>query len=240
MDKPGLVITGSQGRIGRVLCSGLSDNFQIFGIDRRAGSKKSDFKMDIVNLPELGAVFEQIVKPGYLIHLAADPNEFGEWGSILRNNIIGTHNIYECARIWNIPKVIFASSNHVTGSYEKYLRFRKRPIGIHDEVRPDGDYATSKIFGEATARQYYELYGIKSICLRIGHVSANAKPDNDERIRSLWLSHRDLLQLVQKSLEADINFGIYYGTSGNSNSFIEISHTRKDLGYEPMDDSTKS
>lgn len=108
-------------------------------------------------------------------------------------------------------------------------------ISINDPVRPDSDYGSSKIFGEAVARQYFEFYGIKSICLRLGSVLGDDDPGRDERDMKTWFSHRDLSQLVKKSLLSDIGFGIYYGVSNNKGMFWDISNAKEEIGYEPRD-----
>jgi hypothetical protein len=54
----------------------------------------------------------------------------------------------------------------------------------------------------------------------------------------MWLSHRDLIQLVKKSLSANVVFGIYYGTSNNKGAFWDISNARAELGYAPEDDAS--
>ncbi len=105
-------------------------------------------------------------------------------------------------------------------------------------MRPDSDYGSSKIFGEAVARQYFELCGIKSICLRLGGVLRSDDPTRDERDMKTWLSHRDSIQLVKKSLLSDIGFGIYYGVSNNKGMFWDISNAREEIGYEPRDDAS--
>lgn len=113
-------------------------------------------------------------------------------------------------------------------------------ISIHDPVRPNSDYGSSKAFGEAIARQYFELHKIQSICLRIGAVLSDNDPTEDKTGRNLkiWLSHRDLLQLIKKALFSDIKFGIYYGVSNNKGKFWDISNARKELGYQPSDDAS--
>ena len=163
---------------------------------------------------------------------------------MLKNNIIGIKNVYECARIYNVKKVIFASSNHVTGGYERipsklHKEDRPRLIKVTDEIRPDSDYATSKVFGETIARQYFELYGIASICIRIGTVIEDDDPTKSERTMRTWLSHDDLLQLIRKSLLAKVSFGIYYGVSNNKGRFWDISNAEKEIGYIPKDDASK-
>ena len=61
-----------------------------------------------------------------------------------------------------------------------------------------------------------------------------------DRILSTWLSHRDCVQLVWRSLEAEgIRFGIYYGISGNTRAYWDISNAREELGYEPEDDAER-
>lgn len=52
----------------------------------------------------------------------------------------------------------------------------------------------------------------------------------------MWLSHRDLAQLMTKSLVSDVPFGIYYGLSRNRTTFWDISSTERELGYAPRDD----
>ena len=54
-----------------------------------------------------------------------------------------------------------------------------------------------------------------------------------------WLSHRDLVQLVNKSLGSNVMFGIYFGVSANMSVFWDISNARSELGYEPVDDASE-
>jgi dTDP-4-dehydrorhamnose reductase len=145
---------------------------------------------------------------------------------------VGTRNIYECARKHGIGKVIFASSGHVTGSYGN-----SRLITAHDPVRPDSDYALSKAFGEIIARLYLDKYGIKSICLRIGWVMTDDDPTSDELEMKMWLSHRDLIELMRRSILSDVDFGVYYGVSNNRERLWSISDAEKEIGYKPKDDA---
>lgn len=239
-----ILITGSRGRIGKILAQALADKFEISELDIIGRSQGKYFKVDISNLQKLEVVFKKIPKLYAIIHLAAKSLVNETWESIFRNNIIGTRNIYECARKYKIQRVIFASSNHVTGAYERVspkLHKQKKPriISINDPVRPDGYYGTSKIFGEAIARHFFELYKISSICLRIGTVIESNEPTENERQMRTWLSHRDLIQLVEKSLFSKVLFGIYYGVSDNKGRFWDISNAKKELGYKPKDNASR-
>ena len=53
-----------------------------------------------------------------------------------------------------------------------------------------------------------------------------------------WLSHRDLIQLVKRSILSEVKFGIYYGVSNNKGKFWDISNAQEEIGYEPQDDAS--
>jgi nucleoside-diphosphate-sugar epimerase len=226
-----------------VVFEALQGTYDVFGVDIRAGRKKDRHLLaDISSLPELDQVFS-VAQPAYVVHLAASDSTAG-WEDILRTNIIGTHNVYECVKKYRTGRVVFASSNHVTGAYEGFPRSLHeqpsvRAISVRDPVRPDGDYGVSKIFGEAVARQYQELWGISTICLRIGSVTKKDDPRRDPRMMKTWLSHRDLVQLIERSLGCEVGFGVYYGISANDGAFWDISDARTDLDYEPRDNAAR-
>jgi hypothetical protein len=112
-------------------------------------------------------------------------------------------------------------------------------VTLQDPIRPDSDYGTSKAFGEAVARQYHELYGIESVCLRIGTVLADDDPRKNKRFLKTWLSHDDLVQLVKKGISSEnVKFGIYYGVSNNKGRFWDISNAEQELDFHPQDDAS--
>ena len=80
---------------------------------------------------------------------------------------------------------------------------------------------------------------METICLRIGSVRADDDPTENLRFKRTWLSHRDLIQLVEKSLDSSIAFGIYYGISNNKGAFWDISNAQIELGYNPQDDASR-
>ena len=45
---------------------------------------------------------------------------------ILQSNIVGVFNLYEAARKHGVKRVVFASSNHVTGYYRQTETHRRR------------------------------------------------------------------------------------------------------------------
>jgi NAD+ dependent glucose-6-phosphate dehydrogenase len=236
MQKSKLLITGANGLIGNILWNGLADEYDLYGVDIKAGGEERITVVDIASFPELEESFKSI-SPRYLIHLAADPRPDAAWESILKNNITGTRNVYEAARAVGVERVVFASSNHVGDGYEQDLP-ESGKVTVQDPPRPLNYYGAAKLFGEGLARMYYDCYELESICLRIGAVRQSDLPKG-ERVKKLWLSHRDLLQLFRKSLQAEVGFGVYFGISDNRQAFLDIGNAIQELGYQPQDDSAR-
>ncbi|HTP02749.1 MAG TPA: NAD(P)-dependent oxidoreductase [Anaerolineales bacterium] len=239
-----VLITGSSGLVGRILWNGLAGSFEMFGLDRASPASAGNvFQADVTQADQVERVFERIQGLRYVIHLAGDARVDADWQSAFHVNIGGTQNVYAAAQRHSVQRVIFASSNHATGAYEGipptlHTRDNVRLITTQNPIRPDGFYGVSKAAGEAVARMYYELYGLESICLRIGSVNRADSPAGNPRLQSTWLSHRDLVQLVQRALLADVPFGIYYGVSDNRRRFWDISDAERDLDYHPRDDAS--
>ncbi len=234
MDKR-ILITGSKGRIGKILMPALSGVYDMHGLDCVESSENRYTRADLADFDSLKQAYDKLTPFDCVIHLAADSRMDSTWESILHSNIIGTRNLYECSRQHGVKKIIFASTNQVTMAYEKDKKVKK--ITVTEPVRPVNDYATSKIFGEAIARQYYEKYGIQSLCLRIGTVLENDDPASSRRHMKTWLSHRDMIQLFIRSIEATVSFGIYYGVSNNRERYWDIRNAKQDLKFVPHDDA---
>src|SRR5215216_305752 len=240
-----ILITGINGLIGTILRNAFQDKYDVYGIDLKGEFSDRVLSADISDYGQLARAFEQFRPLDAIIHLAGNPKVDASWESVLKANIIGTRNIFEAAREFQVPRVVYASSNHVTGAYHgfepnlyKYTQPGPPMISPQDPIRPDSDYGLSKAFGEAVARYYYDRWEIQAICLRIGAVLKHDDPTRQSENRRIWLSHRDLVQLVEKSLSSDVTFGIYYGISNNKDAFWDISNARADLGYAPVDDGS--
>ena len=225
------------GKIGGILHAGLAGAYDVWGLDNTGPFSERVLEADIADYKQVLQAFRQVGPFPYLLHMAADPRVQAPWASVLDNNIVGTRHVYEAAREIGVRRVIFASSNHVTGAYDgiepdMYLHRQPDPrrITVTDPIRPDSDYGVSKAFGEALARYYASRWGISSICLRIGVVLKDDRPVGHPWFKKGWLSHRDLLQLVTKSLESNVVFGIYYGMSNNTGGFWDITNARLELG----------
>ena len=99
---------------------------------------------------------------------------------------------------------------------------RKETIDHRVYPKPDGRYGVSKVFGEALGSLYADKYGMQVFCIRLGNV--NPVPIDKRRL-SIWLSPRDLAQLVTIGLEhPKIRFEIVYGVSRNKRSWYDNSN----------------
>ena len=109
-----ILITGGAGLVGSILIEGLKNNFEIRILDQKAVEGIDSRVGDISNLESILPAFENI---DTVVHLAGDRRVYGDWNSILNNNITGIYNIYEAARINGVERIVFASSQHATGGF---------------------------------------------------------------------------------------------------------------------------
>ena len=244
MKNPRLLVTGINGQVGSIVRPALEEDYEVHGLDAKGPFNDRVSHVDITDLPSLSAALADIRPLPLLLHLAAQSNASASWEQVLQPNIIGTHNVFEAARQAGVTRIVYASSNHVTGAYEGFephlhLHLQSEPekITTSHPIRPDGDYGVSKAFGEALARYYAARWGIHAICLRIGSVLPDDNPTTNPRFAKTWLSHRDLVHLITRALRAPVSFGIYYGVSNNTGRFWDISNAAEELSYQPQDDA---
>lgn len=227
-----VLITGAGGSIGGSLANLLREHYDlrlIYRTRRPADPPVEDWRtLDLEDLPALTEAMQGI---DAVVHMAADPAVDATWESVLHNNIVGTYNVYEAARQAGVRRVIFASTNHVMGMYDRDGMW---PIFADQPIRPDSLYGVSKAFGEALGRFWYDQHGISVICLRIGWMLPEP---HDEIARWMWLSPRDCAQIVSRAVETDLGFEIVYAISQNATRRWDITKTIETFGYRPEDDA---
>jgi uronate dehydrogenase len=179
-------------------------------------------------LEDAGAVLDLLAGVDAVVHLGGVSVE-GPFEPILQANIVGVHNLYEAARRHRVPRIVFASSNHVTGFYRQ-----DEVVSPRDPMRPDGNYGISKAFGELLSRFYFDRYGIETVCLRIGSSFPEPK---DRRMLATYLSYDDLERLVVASLTAPVvGHSVVYGVSDNARTWWDNTPARH-LGFRALDSS---
>ena len=106
-------------------------------------------------------------------------------------------------------------------------------------VAPANLYGVTKCYGEALCSYYATQKGMSCVALRIGafepiegHALANA------RDLSAWLSPRDAVHLIVRAIEVEIDgFFIGHGISNNRFKRLDLTETKRVLGYAPQDDA---
>jgi len=248
-ERKRVLITGAAGRIGRTLAEHMADRYalrllyhrtvpdrhqaaasQARETGRAVSLGETPHDVFVGDVGELDAMERACAGVDAVAHMAADPRVQAPWDDILRANIVGTFNVYEGARRAGTKTIVFASSSHATGFYEKDRVFTTTAM----PARPDSYYGVSKCFGEDLGRYYVDAHGLRVICLRIG--SFQSKPRGVRNL-STWISHRDTAQLVWRAIESEVPFGVYYGISGNTRAYWDISSARHELGYAPEDNA---
>ncbi len=176
-----ILITGAAGFIGSNLVDRLLNHGnQILGIDNfdafydkkikltnlLKAQQEVNFKfseIDIMDLDNLRQYFKEN-QIDVIIHLAAKAGvrpSIENPDTYFETNVMGTLNVLNCMKEFNIKKLIFASSSSVYGNNFKV------PFSESDNVDfPISPYAASKKAAELLCHTYHHLFGFEIFCLR--------------------------------------------------------------------------
>ena len=258
-----VLITGAYGLIGNLVYARLAAQPHAYAVYGTARPGEADQRATLMNftpipaqqlsmadLTDFAVLQRAVMGMDVVIHLAADPTGRKGWDSLLHNNIIGTHNVFEASRIAGVKRVVFASTNQTVFGYrdtEPYAAMfagqfidlapdEVRPITPTQPARPINHYAASKLLGESLAHVYAHAFSMSCLVLRIGWVTPNDQLPH-ENARMLWCSQRDIAQLIERCVSAPerVRFDIFFGHSDNRYNLVDIQHTRDVLGYTPQD-----
>ena len=225
-----LLLTGAAGGLGRELRRRLPAHCEILRVSDIAplGDAAPREEVRPADLAEADAVLALLDGVDAVVHLGGVSTE-QPWEAILPANIVGTYHLYEAARRQGVRRVVFASSNHVTGFYRQ-----DEVIPAGAPPKPDGLYGLSKAFGEDLAQLYFDRHGIETVSLRIG--SSFEKP-RDRRMLHTWMSFDDMERLVLAALTAkEVGHSIICGVSANPHVWWDNAPAAH-IGYVPRDSS---
>ena len=240
-----VLVTGMSGLIGNALRRRLEGRHALRALNRRDIPGVACHRGDIGDLRAIEPAFKDI---DVVVHLAAAAGGAVPWDSVLHDNLVGTYNVFEAARRAGVKRVIFASSGATVTGYEReepyaslvagrYAGLTSWPMLTHESpLRPAALYGVSKAYGEALGRQYADEHGLSILCIRIGRVNREDRPSG-LRDFSVWLSQRDVVQVIERSIAApaDLRYGIFFATSDNRWGYRDLAHARSLLGFIPED-----
>lgn len=231
-----ILITGTEGRIGRSIVPLLREEFALRLFDVLPVKAVADDETVQGDIRDFEAIRQACVGVKTLVHLAAISNDDDFSTRLLPMNLLGVQVAFEAARHAGVKKVIFASTGQTVMGYGWETKVtRDMP------VRPVGAYAATKIFGEAMARLYADKFGMSMICLRIGafHDYDSKELRAGRRVSQIWISPRDLTQIITKSIRADVPFAIFFAISNNATRTWDYSNANELVGYEPQNNSAE-
>jgi threonine 3-dehydrogenase len=243
------LVTGGAGFIGSTLAKMLLDqNRNVATFDIKPSSpvleayreKLTHFQGNLGNMGEVLTV-TQACQPKTIFHLGgmlSTPSEQNPQAAFL-TNVVGTYNVLEGARLFEVKQVIYASTNGTFGLDLEGLTV------INDRTlqRPFTMYGCSKLFGELLGRYYHRKYGIDFRSIRLPAVVGPGGKTKNVSIYNSWVIEKSFFGepyeiFVTPETACPI---IYYKDAARA--FLEISEASKDqirtmnyvlAGIEPM------
>lgn len=242
--KQRVLITGAAGTVGSALWNAWEKNdsytLTLMDINPIQGSNS---RVEMSDIRDYAAMKELCQDQDVLVHLAyvRQDNLGKEIGQV--SDIGASMFLFEAARECGVKKIVYASTNHVSGWNERLSTPPRFSTG--DQFRPDGWYGAMKGMAEIAGRYLVDAHDMRFISIRIGSFNGTYEP-NGIRHCSTLLTPRDCVQLFGLAVDYDgpVKYLITYGrsanTDGHQQSFLDISGAVEILGYQPQDNLIKT
>jgi len=175
-----VIVTGGCGFIGSHIVDRLIElNCQVLVIDDLSASENEQFyfnekveyhKIDICDKDNIENLFTDV---DYVFHLAAESRiqpAIKNPSRAYNVNVIGTLNILELSRKYNIKRVMYSSTSSVYGLTNQL------PTSENVSIDCLNPYAHSKYTGEELFRQYWKEYNVDSVIFRYFNVFGERSP----------------------------------------------------------------
>jgi uronate dehydrogenase len=225
-------LTGAGGRIAGMLRGDLAarvGRLRLLDVVAVAPEHPGE-EAAVADLRDQAAVEAAFAGVDGVLHLGAIADE-ADFHDLAAVNIVGTFHVLEAARRLGVERVVFASSNHVTGLYPT-----DTVVDPLMAVRPDGLYGVSKVAGEALGRMYAEKFGLRVACLRIGSFE---RVPREPRHLSTWLSPADALAALLAAMTSpDLTYSAFYVVSRNRRRWWDLA-AGEAIGFDPRDDAER-
>lgn len=151
-----VLVTGSDGRIGRVTVQDLREaGYEVTPADIQP---TQPWLTQLVNFEDLGQVIGVMQGHDAVIHLAAIPSPVRHTAEVVfRTNVMATFNVLEAATILGIKNVVIASSLSALGWAYQHRHFNPERIPIDEEhpLLSQDTYGLSKMVGEELAEGFW-------------------------------------------------------------------------------------
>lgn len=185
-----VIVTGGCGFIGSHLVDKLIEKkHAVTVIDNLSSECNEKFyfndqalysKADIKNYDAIESFFKNV---DVVFHLAAESRiqpTLGRPQETCATNFLGTCNVLEAARNYNISRVIYSSTSSAYG--KKNCTIAHKVLGKKFELREDmprdclNPYSVSKVAGEDLCKMYSSLWNLNTVTLRYFNVYGERQP----------------------------------------------------------------
>jgi nucleoside-diphosphate-sugar epimerase len=156
-----ILVTGAGGFIGQALLRKIESDHEVITLDRSKG--------DITNYN----TFINLEKVDYVFHLAARtfvPDSWIETINFLNTNVIGTTNVLEYCKRFNIP-LTFVSA-YLYGQPDSL------PINEQAPIKPNNPYALSKYLAEQVCHFYSSYHNLDITIIRPFNIYGPGQPNH--------------------------------------------------------------
>lgn len=165
-----VLVTGGLGQIGSYVVERLSDEHEVTVIDNFSSSAVdvAPDNVEVIRADVQDPKIQDVVsKNDIIIHTAAQISVERSVQDPLfdaLNNINGTINLLEGARLGSVERFIYLSSAAVFGEPVRL------PIDELHPQNPLSPYGVSKLGGEKYCMAYYYTYGLPTVCIRLFNI----------------------------------------------------------------------
>lgn len=167
-------VTGSEGFIGsHVVEALLKNNYKVIALVKYNSfsdigylkyiKKNSNLKIVFGDITDLSLIEKYCSKVDYIIHLAAIisiPFSYYSSKFYIDTNIIGTYNILEATKKFNIKKLIHTSTSEIYGT-ATYV-----PMDENHPINPQSPYAATKISADLLCLSYFKSFNLPVTIIR--------------------------------------------------------------------------
>jgi nucleoside-diphosphate-sugar epimerase len=208
-EKPVVLITGSEGRIGKAIAAALGARYTIVGFEQKCDKASDCITVDISSDEAVARGCEQLRQRygrrlASVIHLAAfydfsdEPNPLYD-----QVNVQGTRRLLEALESFDVEQFIYASTMLVHAPTEPGL-----PINEEERLEPKWPYPESKVAAENEVRAHQGH--IPFVILRLAGVYTE------------WCEVPSLATQIQRIYERQLQSHVFPGDPSHGQSFVHI------------------
>ena len=209
MEKPLVLITGSEGRIGKAITAELGDDYIVVGFEQKCSTGSNCIPVDISSDSAVSSACEQLrerygCQIASVIHLAAF-YDFSDTPHPLYEevNVKGTRRLLESLQAFDVEQFIYASTMLVHAPTEPGL-----PISEDGALEPKWPYPASKVAAETEVRMHHGR--IPFVIMRLAGVYTE------------WSEVPSLSTQIQRIYERQLQSHIFPGNPSHGQAFVHI------------------